>query len=173
MGFIGSIAQVASGPRMVIGAMVMASFVALAVGIWYIYVHRAGAKFVPNAQFIGDDDTSGAGPGGVGAVRVTMYGVGWCPHSKAARKPWNEWKEANDGKRIQGVMIRCDTVDCEADDESEARCHRAGVKGYPTVIAETPNGDSVIMEAKTTVAALNQFVAKVASSVATGQPVSG
>ena len=157
---------------MIMGAMVLASFVALAVGVYYIYVRQPGAKFVPNAQFIGDDGPGGGvGPGGVGAVKLTMYGVGWCPHSKAARKPWDEWVAANDGKSVDGVKVVCDTVDCEADDESEARCTRAGVKGYPTVIAETPNGDKVIMEAKTTTEALNRFMAKVASSVLSGGTV--
>jgi glutaredoxin len=97
-----------------------------------------------------------------------MFGVSWCPHSKAAAKPWKEWSAANDGKSIAGVPIDCETVDCEADDASEAKCQAAGVKGYPTVVAELPSGEKVIMEAKTTVNSLTQFVTKMAQSVASG-----
>jgi glutaredoxin len=156
---------------MVMAVAVLAAFVALGTAAYYIYTRSGGPKFVPNAMFYGDDGKGGPRPSGVGAIRVTMYGVPWCPHSKAAKKPWEEWMAANDGQTISGVKIACDTVNCEADEESEARCHAANVKGYPTVVAETPAGDSVIMDAKTTVAALNQFIAKVASSVSSGNPL--
>ncbi len=50
-------------------------------------------------------------------------------------------------------------------------CKNAGVKGYPTVIAETPMGDTVLMDAKTTTSSLDDFMGKVANSVRTGNPL--
>lgn len=151
-----------------IAVAVLAAFIAIGTAVYYIYKSRAGAKFVGNAMYYGDDGKGGAGASGIGAIKVTMFGVPWCPHSKAAKKPWAEWKAANNGKQVNGVKVVCETVNCEADEASEAKCAAAGVKGYPTVVAETPNGDRAIMDAKTTVASLNQFVAKVAASVSSG-----
>lgn len=157
--------------RVLIGIAILVAFVAVATVLYRMVGSRAGPKFVPNAQYIGDGSGGGAVGPGVGSVKVTMFGVSWCPHSKAAAKPWKEWKGANDGKTIAGVPIECETVDCEADDASEAKCQAAGVKGYPTVVAELPSGEKAIMEAKTTVESLTQFVTKVAQSVSSGNPL--
>jgi glutaredoxin len=161
-GVLNSVKAWLPGPRMVIALAVLAAFAALATAIYFIFNKKAGPKFVPNAEFYDKDGAGGAG-GGAGSIKVTMFGVPWCPHSKASMKPWNEWKAANDGQTVSGAQVECETVNCEADEASEAKCSEAGVKGYPTVIAETPGGAKVVMDAKTTVAALNQFVAKVAS----------
>ena len=157
-----------SNSRVIIGIVVLIAFVAVGSVIYRMVSGESDPKFVPNAQYIGDGSGGASGPGGVGKIKVTMYGVSWCPHSKAAAKPWKEWSAANNGKSIAGVPIECETVDCEADDASEAKCQAAGVKGYPTVVAELPSGERAIMEAKTTVNSLTQFVTKMAQSVASG-----
>jgi len=154
--------------RMIIGIVVLIAFVVVGSVIYRMVGGQSGPKFVPNAQYFGDGEGGAAGPGAVGKIKMTMFGVNWCPHSKAAAKPWKEWSSANDGKSIAGVPIVCETVDCEADDASEAKCQAAGVKGYPTVVAELPSGDTAIMEAKTTVNSLTQFVTKMAQSVVSG-----
>lgn len=155
------------GPRIIIAIVVLAAFAALATAVYQIRKNKVDPKFVANAEYYSKD---GSGSG-VGGIKVTMYGVKWCPHSKAAVKPWNEWKGDNDGKKIAGMIVSCETVDCEANEESESKCAAAGVTGYPTVIAVTPDGTKTIMDAKTTVSALNQFVAKVAGSAASGVPL--
>jgi len=156
------------GPRILIAIAVLAAFAALATAVYYIRKNTSEPKFVANAEYYGSGSGSGSG---VGGIKVTMYGVKWCPHCKAAVKPWNEWKGANDGKKIAGMTVSCETVDCEANEESEGKCAAAGVTGYPTVIAVTQDGTKTIMDAKTTVSALNQFVAKVAGSAASGVPL--
>lgn len=153
--------------RVIIGIAVLIAFVAVGSVIYRMVGDQEGPKFVPNAQYNGNGSGGAAGPG-VGKIKVTMFGVSWCPHSKAAAKPWKEWSAANNGKTIAGVSIECETVDCEADDASEAKCQAAGVKGYPTVVAELPSGNKAIMEAKTTVNSLTQFVTKMAQDVGSG-----
>ena len=157
--------------RVLISIAVLIAFVTVATVIYNMVGKSAGPKFVPNAQYIPTAVGGGTGPGAVGSVKVTMYGVGWCPHSKAAAKPWKQWKAANDGKTVGGVLVKCETVDCEADEGSEAKCQAAGVTGYPTVVAELPSGEPVIMDAKTTVESLTQFVTKVGQSVSSGKPL--
>jgi glutaredoxin len=169
-GVLAAVQKWLPGPRLIIAIAVLAAFAALATAVYHIRKNAAGPKFVANAEYYPDGGSDG-GAAGLGGIKVTMYGVKWCPHSKAAVKPWNEWKEANDGKTIGGVKISCDTVDCEANEESENKCAAAGVTGYPTVVAAAPDGTRTVMDAKTTVSSLNQFVAKVAASVASGTPL--
>jgi glutaredoxin len=165
-GVLAAVQKWLPGPRLIIAIAVLAAFAALATAVYHIRKNAAGPKFVANAEYYPEGGPGGGA--GLGGLKVTMYGVKWCPHSKAAVKPWNEWKEANDGKTIGGLTISCETVDCEADEESESKCAAAGVTGYPTVVAVAPDGTKAVMDAKTTVPALNQFVAKIASSVTSG-----
>lgn len=167
-GLLKKVSGLVPSNRVIIGIVVLIAFVAVGSVIYRMVSGQGGPKFVPNAQYIGDGSGSGTAGPGVGSIKVTMFGVSWCPHSKAAAKPWKEWSAANNGKSIAGVPIECETVDCEADDASEAKCQAAGVKGYPTVVAELPSGEKAIMEAKTTVNSLAQFVTKMAQSVASG-----
>ena len=154
-------------PRNLIIIAVVIAFLAIAAGVLHIMNRRSATKFQPNAEYYPEGGEGGqVGPSHVGAIKLTMYGVPWCPHSKAAMKPWKEWSKANDGSEMNGVKVECKTVNCE---DEEEECTNAGIQGYPTVMAETPNGDRVIMEAKTTIESLGDFMDKVSKSVATGK----
>ena len=156
-------------PRSIIIIAVVVALLAVAFAAYYIYSQRSGKAFVPNAEYYPSDGTSDQpGPTGVGAIKLTMYGVPWCPHSKAAMKPWKEWSSKYDNNEYNGVKVVCKTVNCE---ENEIECKNAGVKGYPTVIAETPMGDTVLMDAKTTIASLDDFMEKVTNNVRSGTPL--
>lgn len=170
MAIIGNIGKKLFSARNLIIIAVVVALLAVAFAAYYIYTQRDGKAFVPNAEYYPADDKKKdqPGPSGVGAIKLTMYGVPWCPHSRAAMKPWNEWSGKYDGKEFSGVKVVCNTVNCE---ENEMECKNAGVKGYPSVIAETPMGDTVLMDAKTTIASLDDFMSKVANSVRTGNPL--
>lgn len=169
MAIIGNIGKKLFSARNLIIIAVVVALLAVAFAAYYIYTQRDGKAFVPNAEYYpADDKKDQPGPSGVGAIKLTMYGVPWCPHSRAAMKPWKEWSGNYDGKEFSGVKVECKTINCE---ENEMECKNAGVKGYPSVIAETPMGDTVLMDAKTTVASLDDFMNKVANSVRTGSPL--
>ena len=169
MALMSSLSKKLFGPRSLIIIAVVVALLAVAFAAYYIYTRRSSKAFVPNAEFYPDEGKGQQpGPTGVGAIKLTMYGVPWCPHSRAAMKPWKEWSGKYNEKDFGGVKVVCKTVNCE---EDEAECKNAGVKGYPTVIAETPMGDTVIMDAKTTIASLDDFMGKVSTSVRTGNPL--
>jgi thiol-disulfide isomerase/thioredoxin len=169
MAIIGNIGKKLFSARNIIIIAVVVALLAVAFAAYYIYTKRDGKAFVPNAEYYpADGKKDQAGPISVGAIKLTMYGVPWCPHSRAAMKPWKEWSSKYDEKEYSGVKVVCKTVNCE---ENEMECKNAGVKGYPTVIAETPMGDTVMMDAKTTIASLDDFMSKVANNVRTGNPL--
>jgi thiol-disulfide isomerase/thioredoxin len=170
MALLGSLSKNLFSARSFIIIAVVVALLAVAFATYYIYTQRNSKAFVPNAEYYPDEGKGDQpGPSGVGAIKLTMYGVPWCPHSRAAMKPWNEWSEKHNEKEVGGVKVVCKTVNCE---EDEMECKNADIKGYPTVIAETPMGDTVIMDAKTTISSLDDFMGKVSTSVRTGNPLS-
>ena len=87
-----------------------------------------------------DGGSSGSSGGGGGAnPKLTMYYVDWCPHCTSA-KPDFQSVMGNGTATINGKTVDIAMVNPEKDPDAAAG---KPVKGYPTILYETPGGKIV------------------------------
>lgn len=93
-----------------------------------------------NWSFQLDGFTDGGSSGGGGAnPKLTMYYVDWCPHCTSA-KPDFQSVMGNGTATINGKTVDIAMVNPEKDPDAAAG---KPVKGYPTILYETPGGNIV------------------------------
>ena len=120
------------------------------------YAYQIYVKPLPK-QLI-DGDIANANTRGT-SVDIIFFYADWCPHCAAAKPIWNNFKENNDKKIVNGQMVNCISVDCtdENNSESNTMISRYEIQGYPTI--KMQKGDDVIaFDAKITKYSLNEFL---------------
>jgi len=89
---------------------------------------------------------------------ILFFHVDWCPHCKTALPEWNNFKSQNDGKEINGYIIKCVDMDCTNETSDVTRAiNQYNIESYPTV--KMLKDEQVIeFDSKITANTLNQFV---------------
>lgn len=89
---------------------------------------------------------------------VLFFHVDWCPHCKKALPEWNTFKSQNDGKEINGYVIKCVDMDCTNETSDNTRAiNEYKIDSYPTI--KMLKGDKKIeFDSKITSSSLNAFV---------------
>jgi len=60
-------------------------------------------------------------------ARLVLYYAPWCPHCTNFMP---EWKSMGDSKKVNGVSVSIEAIDCDAQPEV---AERENISGYPTV----------------------------------------
>jgi thiol-disulfide isomerase/thioredoxin len=91
-------------------------------------------------------------------VTVFFFHVDWCPHCKKALPEWNAFKAQNDGKPINGYLVKCVDMDCTNESSDITRAiNEYKIDSYPTV--KMLREEKVIdFDSKITTSSLNSFV---------------
>ena len=92
-------------------------------------------------------------------VVIMFFHADWCPHCKKAEPEWNTFMSQNDGKEINGYVVKCNDINCTNDKDSEVTSliNKYNIAGYPTV--KMLKDEKVIdFDSKITSTALNSFV---------------
>lgn len=89
---------------------------------------------------------------------VFFFHVDWCPHCKKALPEWKAFCAQNDGKEINGYVIKCVDIDCTKETPEVTRAiNQYHIDSYPTV--KMLRDENVIdFESKITSTSLNTFV---------------
>jgi len=95
-------------------------------------------------------------------VEILFFFADWCPHCKAAKPIWIQFKEEYDGKIINGNKIICREIDCTDDkndpnDQISALISQYKVESFPTIIMLVGE-NRIDFDAKITKSSLDQFV---------------
>ena len=134
-----------------------AAILFLLAGVWVYTTYikpKLNREFVPNKEFV-------KGQASPAVATVFLFGTEWCPHCKAAQKPWVDIKEKvkAGGGSVNGVRINFQEVDC---DKEEKLASQYNIKGYPTI--KYARGNQVIeYDAKPELASLDQFIKQATS----------
>lgn len=72
----------------------------------------------------------------VGEIRMMLFYADWCPHCQHAKPIWNSIKMKYAGnKKIRGLRVVFEEVDCSDKTIPNPTAVEFGVKGYPTIVA--------------------------------------
>lgn len=89
---------------------------------------------------------------------VLFFHVDWCPHCKKALPEWNAFKSQNDGKEVNGYIIKCVDMDCTNETSDITRAiNEYKIDSYPTV-KMLKSGQKIEFDSKITNSSLNAFV---------------
>jgi thiol-disulfide isomerase/thioredoxin len=89
---------------------------------------------------------------------VFFFHVDWCPHCKKALPEWNKFKAQNDGKQINGYVVKCVDIDCTNETSDITRSiNEYNISSYPTVKMLKEN-QKIEFDSKITSTALDSFV---------------
>lgn len=89
---------------------------------------------------------------------VLFFHVDWCPHCKKALPEWNAFKSQNDGKEVNGYIIKCLDMDCTNETSDITRAiNEYKIDSYPTV-KMLKAGQKIEFDSKITNSSLNAFV---------------
>ena len=92
--------------------------------------------------------TDGSSASGSASIKdsFTLYYAEWCPHCKAVKPAFSKW--AKDGfVSIGGKNITLSMVEPEKEPE---KAKGKTIKGYPTLLLEKTNGETVEFEGERT-----------------------
>jgi hypothetical protein len=89
---------------------------------------------------------------------VFFFHVAWCPHCTKALPEWKTFCSQNNGKEINGYIIKCVDMDCTEETPDVTRAiNQYKIDSYPTV--KMLRDDTTIdFESKITSSSLNSFV---------------
>ena len=91
-------------------------------------------------------------------VTVFFFHVDWCPHCKKALPEWNTFKAQNDGKQINGYLVKCVDLNCTNETSDITRAiNEYNIDSYPTVKMLKEN-QKIEFDSKITSTALDSFV---------------
>jgi len=89
---------------------------------------------------------------------VFFFHVDWCPHCKKALPEWNRFKAQNDGKQINGYIVKCVDLNCTDETSDITRSiNEYNISSYPTVKLLKDN-QKIEFDSKITSTALDSFV---------------
>jgi thiol-disulfide isomerase/thioredoxin len=90
-------------------------------------------------------------------ARILFFHVDWCPHCKKALPEWNSFKTQNDGKEVNGYIIKCVDMDCTNETSDITRAiNEYNINSYPTV-KMVKDGQKIEFDSKITSSSLNSF----------------
>jgi len=90
-------------------------------------------------------------------VTIFFFSVDWCPHCKKALPEWEKFKADNNGKEINGYVLRCVEIDCTNETSDVTRAiNEYNIESYPTV-KMLKNNQKIEFDSKITNTALNSF----------------
>jgi hypothetical protein len=90
-------------------------------------------------------------------VTIFLFHVDWCPHCKKALPEWEKFKADNNGKEINGYVLRCVEIDCTNETSDVTRAiNEYNIESYPTV-KMLKNNQKIEFDSKITNTALNSF----------------
>ena len=89
---------------------------------------------------------------------ILFFHVDWCPHCKTALPEWNTFKSQNDGKDVNGYVIKCVDMDCTEETSDITRAiNEYHIESYPT-IKMLRDDQTIEFDSKITNTALNSFI---------------
>lgn len=136
---------------LIIGVVLL--FGCLAIFYYFYYMDSYSSKYRPNSEQVpvGSSNTA----------EVLFFYANWCPHCKAAKPIWDEFKSEYENKSINGYKIIFTEVDCsEETSEVEKIINQYNVEGYPT-IKLIKDGQVIDYDAKPSKETLNKFLTAV------------
>jgi thiol-disulfide isomerase/thioredoxin len=93
---------------------------------------------------------------------IYFFSADWCPYCVKAKPEWQTFKTTNDGKTVNGYVIKCHDVDCtkEGKDnpDTAAMMQTFQIKSFPTVKLTTDDGKKIDFDAKVSSDNLNTFI---------------
>jgi len=91
-------------------------------------------------------------------VTIYFFYVDWCPHCKKALPEWNSFKAQNDGKEVNGYIVKCVEMNCTDETSDITRAiNEYNIDSYPTVKMLKEN-KKIEFDSKISSTALNSFV---------------
>lgn len=138
--------------------VILVSIAGLLAAIAYVYktyvVPKLNPSYTANKEFINKDSQENF-------ATMQMFSADWCPHCKAAKPHYNEFKEKYNGKVIGGYTVKITTVNCTKETaEVQKLVKKYDVKGYPTVNM-IKDGKTYKYDAKVSTQGLEQFLKSV------------
>jgi thiol-disulfide isomerase/thioredoxin len=93
---------------------------------------------------------------------IYFFHADWCPHCKKAEPEWATFMSQEDGKEINGYVIKCVDVNCTNDSDPTATkmIKEFGIESYPTV-KMVKDDTTIEFDSKITTTALNAFITTV------------
>ena len=89
---------------------------------------------------------------------VFFFHVDWCPHCKTALPEWDRFKAQNDGKEINGYVIKCVDMNCTQETSDVTRAiNQYKIESYPT-IKMLRDDNTIEFDSKITSTALESFI---------------
>jgi thiol-disulfide isomerase/thioredoxin len=91
-------------------------------------------------------------------VTIFFFHVDWCPHCKKALPEWNTFKAQNNGKQVNGYLVKCVDLNCTNETSDITRAiNEYNIDSYPTVKMLKEN-QKIEFDSKITSTALDSFV---------------
>jgi len=121
-----------------------------------VYAYKAYAKpIIDNKR---NADISNTGNVGNGEVTIYLFYADWCPHCTKAKPEWNKFKDARNGKELNGYMIKCVDVNCTEETSANFQIiQQYKIDSYPTLKMEK-DGSQIDFDSKITNESLEKFV---------------
>jgi thiol-disulfide isomerase/thioredoxin len=149
--------------KIMVGILVFIIFIV--VIIWWMKRRKTVNAFDDVANSLNRTSTNSTDPKSQSAANsgkeaiIYFFHADWCPHCKKAEPEWNAFKAGHDEKHVNGYIIRCKSVDCTNDKDSNAAemINRFGVDSYPTIKMVKDN-TTIDYDSKVTQSALTSFV---------------
>ena len=94
-----------------------------------------------------------------------FFHVKWCPHCRTALPIWQSFYDDYNGREINGVTLKCQTLDCtdDADPKITEYIAQYNIESYPTVKLVLGDGTVIEFDAKIERESLTNFLDTVLS----------
>jgi thiol-disulfide isomerase/thioredoxin len=89
-----------------------------------------------------------------------FFHVDWCPHCRTAMPVWNSFADDYNGREINGVTVKCHTINCTDEDDPKVtdKVNMYDIQSYPTVKLVLGDGTVVEFDAKIERESLSDFL---------------
>ena len=93
---------------------------------------------------------------------IYFFFADWCPHCVKSKPEWQQFKDKNNGKVVNGYTIICHDIDCtkEGKDnpDTAAKMQAFDISSFPTVKMTTDDGKKIDFDAKISAVTLDTFI---------------
>ena len=144
-----------SNLKLTLVAVTVAVLILASIYAYKTYVvPRLSPAYVANQEYISTGDASNT-------AQLTLYSASWCPHCVNLKKSgvWDEYKQQNNGKVINGYTLIIVEEDCSNDTDTRVQTiiKENNVNGFPS-IKLIKDGSPIDFDAKPTIESLTQFI---------------
>tara|TARA_B110001469_G_C9648167_1_gene329013 strand:+ start:2388 stop:2861 length:474 start_codon:yes stop_codon:yes gene_type:complete len=135
---------------------VIVTIVLLIAAIVYVYknylVPKMNPVYTPNKEFSTEENDDKE-------AELIIFTVDWCPYCKKAMPIWDKFKQAYEGKKINGYTLYFSTINCTDENDSEVKdmLNKYNIDGYPT-IKLVKDGEVISYDAKVDDDTLQKFL---------------